>query len=55
MGFCPLDISEEFDNRFYDNLRSLLTNNALMLVLVSRKELSVYASEYRFVYACFST
>ncbi len=43
--------SEEFDNGFYDNLRSLMNDNALMLVVASRKELSVYGSEYRFV--CF--
>jgi hypothetical protein len=38
---------EEFDNGFYDNLRSLMNDNALMLVVASRKELSVYGSEYR--------
>jgi hypothetical protein len=41
--------TEEFDNGFYDNLRSLMNDNALMLVVASRKELSVYGSEYRFV------
>ena len=40
--------TEEFDNGFYDNLRSLMNDNALMLV-ASRKELSVYGSEHRFV------
>ncbi|MEW5858066.1 MAG: hypothetical protein AB1861_11890 [Cyanobacteriota bacterium] len=44
MGFCPLDISEEFDNGFYDNLRSLVNDNALMLMVASRKELSVCVS-----------
>jgi hypothetical protein len=29
--------------------RSLMNDNALMLVVASRKELSVYGSEYRFV------
>jgi hypothetical protein len=41
--------TEEFDNGFYDNLRSLMDDNALMLVVASRKELSVYGSEHRFV------
>jgi hypothetical protein len=41
--------TQEFDNGFYDNLRSLMNNSALMLVLASRKELSVYGSEHRFV------
>ncbi len=46
---------EEFDNGFYDNLRSLMNDNSFMLVVASRKELSIYATDYRFVYACFST
>ena len=41
--------TEEFDNGFYDNLRSLMNDNALMLVVASRKELSVYGTEHRFV------
>jgi hypothetical protein len=41
--------TEQFDNGFYDNLRSLMDDNALMLVVSSRKELSVYGSEHRFV------
>jgi hypothetical protein len=41
--------TEQFDNGFYDNLRSLMNDNALMLVVASRKELSVYGSEHRFV------
>jgi len=41
--------TEEFDNGFYDNLRSLMNDNALMLVVAFRKELSVYGSEYRLV------
>lgn len=58
-GQCPpfglddfeslLKRTEEFDNGFYDNLRSLMNDSALMLVVASRKELSVYGSEYRFV------
>ncbi len=34
---------EEFNNGFYDNLRSLMDRNALMLVIVSRKNLMVYS------------
>ncbi len=41
--------TEEFDNGLYDNLRSLMNDNALMLVVAFRKELSVYGSEYRLV------
>ena len=36
-----LKCTEEFDNGFYDNLRSLVNDNALKLVVASRKELSV--------------
>lgn len=35
--------SEEFNNSFYDNLRSLMDNNALMLVIASRENLKVYS------------
>jgi uncharacterized protein len=41
--------TEEFDNGLYHNLRSLMNDNALMLMVASRKELSVYGSEYWFV------
>ena len=41
--------TEDFDNGFYENLRSLMNDNALMLVVASRKKLIVYGSEYRFV------
>ena len=34
---------EEFNNDFYDNLRSLMDSNALMLVIASRKNLNVYS------------
>jgi hypothetical protein len=44
--------TEEFDNGFYNNLRSLMNDNALMLVVASRKELSVYGSEHRFGLRC---
>jgi hypothetical protein len=39
----------EFDNGFYDNLRSLMDASALMVVISSRKEVSVYGTEHRFV------
>jgi len=38
--------TEEFDNGLYENLRSLMNDNALMLVVASHKEVSVYASEF---------
>jgi hypothetical protein len=44
--------TEEFDNGFYDNLRSLMDDNSLMLVVASRKPLSVYWSEHRFGLRC---
>lgn len=34
---------EEFNDSFYDNLRSLMDNNALMLVIASRETLKVYS------------
>jgi len=40
--------TQEFDNGFYDNLRSLMNNSALMLVLASQKELILYVREYQF-------
>lgn len=40
---------KEFDNGFYDNLRSLMDNSALMLVIASCKQLDVYAEKHRFV------
>ena len=39
---------DKFDNGFYDNLRSLMDSNALMLVVASRKQLDVYANDYHF-------
>ena len=44
-----LKYPEEFDNGFYDNLRSLMDNNFLMLILASCETLNVYADRYRFV------
>lgn len=44
-----LKYPKEFDNGFYDNLRSLMDNNVLMLILASCETLNVYADKYRFV------
>ncbi|MDZ8264497.1 ATP-binding protein [Nostoc sp. ChiQUE01b] len=49
-----LNHPQEFDNGFYDNLRSLMDSNALMLVVASRKQLDVYANEHRFVSSFFN-
>ena len=49
-----LKYPEKFDNGFYDNLRSLIDSNALMLVVTSRKQLDVYANEHRFVSSFFN-
>jgi len=43
-----LKYPDKFDNGFYDNLRSLMDSNALMLVVASRKQLDVYANDYHF-------
>ena len=51
---CLLKYPDKFDNGFYDNLRSLMDSNALMLVVASRKQLDVYAKEYRFVSSFFN-
>lgn len=40
---------DEFDDGFYDNLRSLMDANALMLVISSRQGLGVYAKQHRFI------
>lgn len=48
------DYPQEFDDGFYDNLRSLMEDNALMLVAASRKSLNVYGSEHRFVSSFFN-
>ena len=44
-----LKYPKEFDNGFYDNLRSLMDNNVLMLILASCETLNIYADKYRFV------
>lgn len=37
--------SQEFNDGFYDNLRSLMDNNKLMLVIASLKKLDIYAKQ----------
>jgi AAA+ ATPase superfamily predicted ATPase len=48
------DYPQEFNDGFYDNLRSLMEDNALMLVVASRKPLKVYGEEHRFVSSFFN-
>ncbi len=49
-----LKYPKEFDNGFFDNLQSLMEDNALMLVLTSRKKLNIYGDEHRFVSSFFN-
>ncbi|MEH2314876.1 MAG: AAA family ATPase [Nostoc sp.] len=49
-----LKYPDKFHNGFYDNLRSLMDSNALMLVVASCKQLDVYANEHRFVSSFFN-
>jgi hypothetical protein len=48
------DYPQEFNDGFYDNLRSLMEDNALMLVVASRKPLKVYGEEHRYVSSFFN-
>ncbi|MFP5272529.1 nSTAND1 domain-containing NTPase [Coleofasciculus sp.] len=45
---------DEFTDDFYDNLRSLMDRNALMLVIASYKKLDVYKRKYRFLSSFFN-
>jgi uncharacterized protein len=45
---------EEFNNGFYDSLRALMDDNALMLIVASHKRLDVHAHEYRLVSSFFN-
>lgn len=45
---------KEFNDGFYDNLRSLMDDSVLMLILTSCKDIEVYAKEYRFVSSFFN-
>ena len=38
---------QEFDRGFYDNLRSLIDSNCLMVVAASRKRLDVYSKQHK--------
>jgi uncharacterized protein len=45
---------EEFNNGFYDSLRALMDDNALMLIVASCKVLDVHAHEHRLVSGFFN-
>lgn len=45
---------DEFDNGFYNNLRSLMDNCSLMLVIASRKSLDTYQTKYQFTSSFFN-
>lgn len=44
----------EFNNDFYDNLRSLMDNNCLMLVLATKKPLDFYSKKHRLTSSFFN-
>lgn len=45
---------QEFNNGFYDSLRSMMDDNTIMLVIASRNRLEVHAEEHRFVSGFFN-
>ncbi|XZF61196.1 MAG: AAA-like domain-containing protein [Gloeotrichia echinulata DVL01] len=45
---------QEFDNGFYDNLRSLMDRNALMLVIASENGLTVYSKKKKLTSSFFN-
>ncbi|MBF2064281.1 MAG: ATP-binding protein [Calothrix sp. C42_A2020_038] len=45
---------QEFDNGFYDSLRSLMDDNALMLILTSCQVLDIHAHEHRLISSFFN-
>ena len=45
---------QEFDNGFYDNLRSLMDRNALMLVIAPEKGLTVYSKKKKLTSSFFN-
>ena len=49
-----LDYPQQFNDGFYDTLRSLMEENALMLVITSLKSLTTHGSENRFVSSFFN-
>ena len=50
-----LDNTQAFDEGFYDNLRSLMSPGALMLVVASRSPLNYYSQKHRLVSRFFNT
>lgn len=44
----------EFNNGFYDNLRSLMDSNTLMLIIASQKKLDFYSKKYKFTSSFFN-
>ena len=42
-----LENKQEFDNYFYDNLRSLINDNGLMLIISSRQTLERYSQQHQ--------
>ena len=48
------DYPQEFNNGFFDNLRSLLDGNALMVIIASYKNLDIYSSQHRLTSSFFN-
>jgi len=48
------DNKSEFNDDFYNNLRSLMDNNMLMLVIVSQKELDFYSKKHQLTSSFFN-
>jgi uncharacterized protein len=46
--------TSEFNNDFYDNLRSLMDNNFLMLVLATKKSLDFYSKKHKLTSSFFN-
>jgi len=51
---CLMRRRKQFDNDFYNNLRSLMENNALMLVIASYWHLNVYSTLHRLTSSFFN-
>lgn len=45
---------QEFDKGFFDNLRSLLDGNALMVIIASYKNIDIYSSQHRLTSSFFN-
>lgn len=45
---------QEFDNGFFDNLRSLLDGNALMVIIASYKNIDIYSRQHRLTSSFFN-